>query len=71
MVEVQEANNLAVYLLNEMGYAGTTRDVKVNKVVYIKPVTVPHSKEQLLLLADAATHSGEFFGHWWQPCYDW
>jgi len=61
MVALQEANDNAVALLTRHGYRATHLAAKMNRVAVRKSaVTVPHSKERILLLAKAKTHGEKF-----------
>ena len=60
MVEVQEANDAAVHLLNERGYAGKHLKATINKVKLTAPVTVRNSVERVKQLADAKSTSQRF-----------
>ena len=58
--KVQEDNDLAIHFLDSWGYLGHIFQVQVNKVKFKVPVTVPHSKERIHLLADATSHGAKF-----------
>ena len=60
MILIQEANDLAVYLLNARGYPGDRLKAKINEAKFKRPVTAPHSKERIELLSSAATHGSKF-----------
>ena len=61
MIGLQQANSNAVALLSRRGYNASHFAAKMKRVPKkTSAVTEPHSKERILLLADAKTHGAMF-----------
>lgn len=53
-------SDMATFLLSQGGYNGNVLTIKLKEVERTKIITKPHSKEQIMLLANATTHGSKF-----------
>ncbi|KAL7532024.1 hypothetical protein ACHAWF_009676 [Thalassiosira exigua] len=57
---LDEANRLAVQLLNRLGYAGDLLKATCEEVSKTKPISEPNTTERVVLLGKAKSHSAKF-----------
>ena len=60
MLEVQQANDLAVKFLKDLGYKGELLASKIKKVRVNEDVTLPNTRERQEAIANAVSHGGRF-----------
>ena len=60
MHEIQDANDLGVYQLTQMGYVAINLRAKLIPTKTVEPITQPHTQERIELLAAAHTHGAKF-----------
>ena len=59
-MEVQDANDLAVYNLTVAGYCGDILKAKLKETTTKEPITERNSQARIELLAKASTHGAKF-----------
>ena len=60
MLEIQQANDLSVKFLNDLGYKGDLLKGKIRRVPKARPLTVPNSRARQERIAEAASHGARF-----------
>ena len=60
MLEIQQANDLSVKFLNDLGYKGDLLKAKIRRVPKARPLTVPNSRARQERIAEAASHGARF-----------
>ena len=60
MMDVQDANNLAVYTLTGAGYCGDTIKANLKETTKKEPITELNSQARIEILAKASTHGAKF-----------
>ena len=60
MMEVQDANDLAVYNLTGSGYCGDILKAKLKETTTKEPIAELNSQSRIELLAKASTHCAKF-----------
>ena len=60
MLKLNKANEMATFTLSQAGYCGNHLKVQCVKETVLLPITEPHSKERIELMAKASSHGQKF-----------